>query len=45
MATTQQRFPRFRRRDIPRDARVVLVRGGADNPEVDRTQTQDFFDR
>lgn len=38
-------FPRFRRQDIPREASVVLVRGDADDPEIDRTQAQDFFDR
>jgi hypothetical protein len=41
----QSGFPRFRRRNIPRHARVVLVRGDANDPEIDRTQAQDFFDR
>ena len=45
MGSAEQGFPRFRRRDIPRHARVVLVRGGAGHPEVDRTQAQDFFER
>ncbi len=45
MATDQPGFPRFRRRDIPRHATVVLVRGGPEHPEVDRSQAQDFFDR
>lgn len=38
-------FPRFRRREIPRGVSVVLVRGDADDPEIDRSQAQDFFDR
>jgi hypothetical protein len=45
MPTNQEGFPRFRRQDIPRGASVVLVRGDADNPEIDRDQAQDFFDR
>jgi hypothetical protein len=38
-------YPRFRRRDIPRHAKVVLVRGDSDNPEIDRTQAQDFMEK
>ena len=40
-----QRYPRLRRRDIPRHAKVVLVRGDNDDPEIDRTQAQDFIER
>jgi hypothetical protein len=32
-------------RTFPRNASVVLVRGDAENPEIDRTQALDFFDR
>jgi hypothetical protein len=45
MPDNQPGYPRFRRRDIPRHAKVVLVRGDADDPEIDRSQAQDFFDK
>lgn len=37
--------PRFRRRGVPAHAKVVVVRGDAGDPEVDRTQAQDFLEK
>ena len=45
MSEGQQGIPRIRNRDIPRHAKVLLVRGDPDDPEIDRRQAQDFFDR
>jgi hypothetical protein len=45
MPDNQPGYPRFRRRDIPRHSKVVLVRGDAEDPEIDRGQAQDFLDK